>query len=271
MLRKAIHCTLVLLLCALVVAVIDGARRASAMERMVRKGVGLGNWRYAVTHGAAPDPGDAKSEWQRRLRCMDSTPRTASLDDLMGSALDESVSRDLAIARVEELKVYHLVFATKVLEGLSGQSSIRELDVEDLNFTNEDLNCVWRCLTNLEGATLVFPDVGVEGFREIGKARKLKRLSVVSGLHLDERLLVQLREAPALEELSLEGVELTENSLPAIASMPTLLRLRLDRAEASRKLAAGLRQMKRPIAVSFIQLPIPGLEYPDTPQTAPAP
>jgi hypothetical protein len=191
------------------------------------------------------------------------------MDDLRVDALDESVSRDLAVARVEELKVDRLASATKVLAGLCGRSSIRELEVEDLSFTNEDLNCAWRCLENLEGATLLCPDVGVEGFREIGKARKLKRLHL-GGDNFNDKVLAQLREAPALEELSLNGVDLTANSLPAIASMPALSRLQVDYSEAGRKLAAGLRQMKRPIAVSFLNL-VPGLEYPDIPPTAPAP
>jgi hypothetical protein len=268
MLRKALYCILVLLLCVFVVVGIDVVRRAMAIRRLETKRVAFRDWRYRITHSEAPYPEDAKFAlhelWQRSA----STPQSAVLDLV---ALDESVARDLTTSRVEALFVTHCSgFTPRVAAELCERSSIRELIVQSSDMTDEALNLMWKGLPDLERVNVACAQIGGDGFREIGKARKLTELDLL-GEKINDRVMARLREAPALKQLFLGTESITEQSVSSMASMPALSQVTLMHSRGNNTLAASLQQ-RRPQLTVIVSPPmppnlpdIPGLPEPPAP------
>jgi hypothetical protein len=265
MLRKTIYCILALLMCALIVVGIDCARRSIAIGRLDQKRVEFVDWNYRITRGVAPDPLKADYQIQGWLRRMIEFPRAAVRRRMVANP---EMARDLVAVQMQELFVMDCPdFSPRVVAELCGRTSIRRMVVENSGFTDESLNLLWTGLPELDEVILTRAQVGVNGFRDIGKARKLKHLY----LHLeniDNPMIARIGAAPALERLIYGLAELPEDAAPAIAAMPALSEVFLQESDANTRLAAKLRELNPGISVTFLGV-LPVTQ--DVPPTAPSP
>jgi hypothetical protein len=109
-----------------------------------------------------------------------------------------------------------------IVTELSGISSIRRLEVHDSILTDEGLNLVWSRLPYLEMVSLMGVPVSAEGFRDIKKARNLKRLALWKAPKINDELIARMAEAPALETLWLGHEETSSATAALFSRMPAL-------------------------------------------------
>jgi hypothetical protein len=173
-------------------------------------------------------------------RWMVAYPRTAMI---FAAWMDESQARDLNFAGVKHLSVTSCRnFSPAVARQLAQRSSIQVLSIEDTDLNDEGLDLLWSGLPELETLDIAssHPLTG-DGFSGIKNARKLKSVAL-RVLSVQAGMIAHLREAPALEELTLRGVMITPEDAALIASMPALRRVRFVDTSPGANLLGEMQQ-----------------------------
>ena len=222
MLRKLVPILLALLVGAVVFLAIDCERRAEAAGRLEsHSGVHLDGWSYRIVHVPTTSPAASKGRLVRWLWRRAASPRTASVGGVVG--IDEQMLRDLEILHLQSLQIYDCRELTpQGIARLTAIPSLHSFSTVSCHLTEAELNRIWSNLPELTDASVsAEPHIGQNGFRDVGRARKLKRLTLY-GVTIDNWTIARLRDAPALEELNVGITSVTEESAAVLASMPAL-------------------------------------------------
>jgi len=238
MLRKAF----LILAAATVFAaiVVDVARRWMAAGRLEKIHAGMGEWEYRLTHQKTPDP-DELSPFRRKLLPIIAHPTFVTMDNL---ALAESTGRDLRIlGGMDSVTLYGAKGLTPaIVADLSRIHTITFLGIDGSDITDDELNLLWRGLSELQSAEMEKIAIGDEGLRDVAHARKLKTLDI-SHTRIADRAVNYMRGLPHLDSLDLYDTQVTEQSAEALASLPALTEVLFPNSEAGRRLREKLKSL----------------------------
>jgi hypothetical protein len=240
MIRKARSILLLLAVCGLGVVSVDCARHAMAIERLLHKPVIMDDWTYRLLDRPVSGFVASHSIQLKWWRFMVAYPRTATL---FATSMDEAQARDLNFTGVKHLNVTSCRnFSPSVARQLAQRSSIQVLSIEDSDLADEGLDLLWSGLPDLKTLDIAssHPLTG-DGFNGIKNARKLKSMTL-NVPSVQAGVIAHLREAPALEELTLLGMIITPEDTATIASMPALRRVLFANVKAD---ASALAEIQR--------------------------
>lgn len=132
---------------------------------------------------------------------------------------------------------------SQLLRSMAGLKSVRVLDLEFADITDDDLAYV-ATLTGLESLNVAWTPITDDGLRWIKGLTNLKRLELYN-TQVSNNGLSSLSKLKRLEYLSLEGTQVTDKGLNQFTGFPALAELHLNRLPITDIGLAHLSDMKR--------------------------
>ena len=251
MLRKLLACFAAVLFCTLMFVAIDGARHWMAVDHLENREAVLSDWvwrwngdRIAGVWVNGPI-GRGKPlgnfRWHGYYLQAATSPRTVFLNF---KAFDESMVRDLrALGGVDWLSAeFATGLSPAMVDEIAGMSSVKRLELDRSDVTDEGLNLLWRKLPELRRVSLGSTWIGDDGLKDVGLARNLEEL-VLEETDVTDLTVERLRGLPVLRYLNLERTRISVRSADVLAVMPALERVELPDTAAGNRTRERLLEL----------------------------